>query len=92
MMGDDTRWVLTSLAFPFITDSIYAVVSPKKGLQPIIFQLLGFALFFYASTHRSPDDFLFSTQLEFLSNLLNGNLPAWLDAIITQPAAPEVNQ
>ena len=89
MMADDTRWVLTSLAIPFITDIIYAISSPSKGAQAIVLQLLGFALFFYASTHRSPDDFLFSTQLDFLSHLLNGNLPDWLQSLLPATANVE---
>ncbi|WP_018970711.1 protein kinase domain-containing protein [Rubritalea marina] len=88
MMADDTRWVLTSLILPVFTDIIYAIVSPQKGTQAVILQLLGFALFFYASSHRSPDDFLFATQLDFLSNLLSGNSPEWLDSLLQSHESP----
>ncbi|MFC4995469.1 protein kinase domain-containing protein [Rubritalea tangerina] len=71
MNQDDPRWLIPAIFIPIVTDLLYAIFSPKEGLQAFVMTLLGIAFFVYCSLHRTLGDFLEHTGLGFLSRLIN---------------------
>ncbi|MGJ8671641.1 protein kinase domain-containing protein [Rubritalea sp.] len=74
MKQQDTKWLISGLILPLVSDLIFAIFRPRKGAQCLILMVLAVAFIGYATSHRYTDDSIGKMHLDFLGNWKSWNI------------------